>query len=156
VLEKGHPNCLEPNKRPYHTIIPCMVTKEDELWLSYGVMGGFMQPQGHVQVLLNLLHNNLNPQTSLDAPRICVGPGVPNDSSNASNNTSIVFAEEGIDKKVIDELNKMGHHVKLVKEWDRAMFGRGQIIEKRIDKRSGKIVWAGGSDFRGDGMVVGW
>jgi len=57
---------------------------------------------------------------------------------------------------VIDELNKMGHKVKVVKGWDRALFGRGQIIEKRIDKRSGKIVWAGGSDFRGDGMVIGW
>ncbi|RIA95126.1 gamma-glutamyltranspeptidase [Glomus cerebriforme] len=156
VLEKGHPNCLEPNKRPYHTIIPCMVTKGDELWLSYGVMGGFMQPQGHVQVLLNLLHNNLNPQTSLDAPRICIGPSISSNPSNLSSITSIVFIEEGIDKKVIDELNKMGHNVKLVKDWDRAVFGRGQIIEKRIDEKSGKIVWAGGSDLRGDGMVIGW
>ncbi|CAB4446275.1 unnamed protein product [Rhizophagus irregularis] len=156
ILEKGHPNCLGPNKRPYHTIIPCMVTKEDELWLSYGVMGKFMQPQGHVQVLLNLLHNNLNPQTSLDAPRICIGLGIPDDPSNSSYTTSIVYAEEGIDKEVINELNKMGHNVKLVKGWNRSMFGRGQIIEKRIDKRSGKLIWAGGSDLRGDGMVTGW
>ncbi|CAG8609996.1 9632_t:CDS:10 [Funneliformis caledonium] len=156
VLEKGHPNCLEPNKRPYHTIIPCMVTKGDELLLSYGVMGGFMQPQGHVQVLLNLLHNNLNPQTSLDAPRICIGPGVPRNPLNPSYHTSTIFAEEGIDQKVIDELNQMGHEVELVKGWDRVLFGRGQIIERRIDEKSGKIVLAGGSDFRGDGMVIGW
>lgn len=50
----------------------------------------------------------------------------------------------------------MGHNVKLVKGWNRSMFGRGQIIEKRIDKRSGKLIWAGGSDLRGDGMVTGW
>ncbi|CAG8568107.1 2616_t:CDS:10 [Ambispora gerdemannii] len=147
VLEEGHPNCLAPRKRPYHTIIPCMVTRDDELWLSFGVMGDYMQPQGHVQVILNLLHNdNFNVQNALDAPRVRVGP---------SGEKPIVFIEEGIDENVVRELVQMGHNVKIVKGWNRGIFGRGQIIEKRI-AQNGKRIWAGGSDLRGDGHASGW
>ncbi|CAJ0878795.1 12948_t:CDS:10, partial [Entrophospora sp. SA101] len=150
VLKEGHPNCLEPSKRPYHTIIPSMVTKGNELWLTFGVMGGFMQPQGHVQVILNLLHHSMNLQTALDAPRICIG--TPKKVQEVF--TSPIFVEEGIDENVVQELRKLGHDVKIVKGWNRKMFGRGQIIERTIDKRSGKGVLAGGSDLRGDGQVV--
>ncbi|CAJ0885847.1 16794_t:CDS:10 [Entrophospora sp. SA101] len=144
VLKEGHPNCLEPSKRPYHTIIPSMVTKGNELWLTFGVMGGFMQPQGHVQVILNLLHHSMNLQTALDAPRICIG--TPKKVQEVF--TSPIFVEEGIDENVVQELRKLGHDVKIVKGWNRKMFGRGQIIERTIDKRSGKGVLAGGSDLR--------
>ncbi|RIB23872.1 lincomycin-condensing protein lmbA [Gigaspora rosea] len=153
-LEKGHPNCLEPRKRPYHTIIPAIATRGDELWLSFGVMGGFMQPQGHVQVILNLIHHSCNPQTVLDAPRILIEPLGTHVTETSS--ISHVKVEDGISDDVIDELKKLGHHVKVVKGFERALFGRGQIIEQKFDQKSGQRIWAAGSDFRGDGHAVGW
>ncbi|CAG8443379.1 13909_t:CDS:2 [Acaulospora morrowiae] len=140
VLKEGHPNCLEPNKRPYHTIIPSLVTKNQDLWLTFG---------GHVQVLLNLIHHQFNPQVALDAPRIMIEPF--NKESR-----SLVYAEEGIDKNAIRELQSMGHNLKEIKDWKRSVFGRGQIIERRIDQNSQIRVWCGGSDPRGDGQVIGW
>ncbi|CAG8582312.1 23337_t:CDS:10 [Cetraspora pellucida] len=154
VLEKGHPNCLEPCKRPYHTIIPAIATRGDELWLSFGVMGAFMQPQGHVQVLLNLLHHSCNPQTALDSPRILIEP--PKASLTDKSSISYISVEDGISEDVINKLRQLGHHVKVVKGFQRSIFGRGQIIEQKIDSKSGLRVWAAGSDFRGDGHVIGW
>ncbi|CAJ0631755.1 15849_t:CDS:2 [Entrophospora sp. SA101] len=86
----------------------------------------------------------MNLQTALDAPRICIG--TPKKVQEVF--TSPIFVEEGIDENVVQELRKLGHDVKIVKGWNRKMFGRGQIIERTIDKRSGKGVLAGGSDLR--------
>ncbi|KAF0461299.1 gamma-glutamyltranspeptidase [Gigaspora margarita] len=153
-LEKRHPNCLEPCKRPYNTIIPAIALRRDELWISFGVMGAFMQPQGHVQVLLNLIHHRYDPQTALDAPRIRIEP-LKKDGDEPPL-ISQVSVEEGISDNVIAELRKLGHSVEVVKGFDRSAFGRGQIIERKFDPKFKQRVWAAGSDLRGDGHAVGW
>lgn len=153
-LQRNHINCVAPKKRPYHTIIPAMATKKGsdgkrELFMSYGVMGGFMQPQGHVQVLLNILRG-YTPQAAIDAPRFCIGSGMP----DAGDVLAGVSFEEGIDAKVLQELKKMGHKANLVETWsNRHQFGRGQII-MAIHGGSNQRVWAAGCDPRSDGAAI--
>ncbi|EIW64307.1 gamma-glutamyltranspeptidase [Trametes versicolor FP-101664 SS1] len=153
TLNADHPNALQGGKRPYHTIIPAMALRGQELFLSYGVMGGFMQPQGHVQVLLNLLRG-YTVQAALDAPRFCISAGSPEtenaQSSESGDINSEVYFEEGISDAVVEKLRAMGHDARQVSGLKRSMFGRGQIIQKLTDK-SGKTVWAAGSDPRADG-----
>ena len=148
-LDKDHPNVFEPRKRPYHTIIPAMVTNPDDgsLHSVYGVMGGFMQPQGHVQVLLNMLVFKYNPQVALDAPRICIGAGMP-DQGNLSDT---VYLEQGISEEVVEQLSRLGHNVAIVKGFQRGLFGRGQII--RCHMEDGRRIYSAGSDPRGDGAA---
>lgn len=150
---EDHPNIYAPGKRPYHTIIPGLLTEGEgenrELHSVYGVMGGFMQPQGHVQVLLNMEVFGMNPQQALDAPRICIGAGMPEGGQVMS---SDVYAEEGIEDEAIAGLKKLGHKVKVVRGWERGRFGRGQIIRSHYD--DGQVVFSGGSDPRGDGCAM--
>ena len=154
ILEEGHPNCIQPGKRPYHTIIPSMITHQNgDLLACFGVMGGFMQPQGHLQVFINMLHFNMNVQQALDAPRFCIGPYVPNGTDH--NIPSEVFIEDGISQDVLDKLKSLGHTIRLVKGAERSMFGRGQIIVK-IPNDENRLVWAAGSDPRADGHATGW
>jgi gamma-glutamyltranspeptidase/glutathione hydrolase len=162
-LDPQHPNALAPGKRPYHTIIPALVTKirqlgigqlgiralgnqeipnpqlPDSLFGPFGVMGGFMQPQGHVQVFLGLM-DGLDPQSALGLPRFCLEDGNPSDA---------VALEEGIPLKVMAKLAEMGHPVRPVSGWERALFGRGQVILRAND---GTL--AGGSDPRADGCAM--
>ncbi len=142
-LDPRHPNALAPGKRPYHTIIPAMATqaKSGELYASFGVMGGFMQPQGHVQVFSALVDDGLDPQAALDRPRFCIAPDDPRGA---------VSLEEGIPPEVIARLAGMGHPVTPVSGIERSLFGRGQII--RRDPASG-VLWAG-SDPRADGCAM--
>ncbi|KAG8901236.1 hypothetical protein FRB99_005462 [Tulasnella sp. 403] len=157
-LEPDHPNALKPGKRPYHTIIPAIATRGDELFLTYGVMGGFMQPQGHVQVLLNILRG-FTVQAALDAPRFCISAALSDsevlkrEAMRAGDINSEVYLEEGIDDDVVETLKSMGHDAKVVKGYRRAMLGRGQIIQKVTDE-SGEFVWAAGSDPRADGHAA--
>jgi gamma-glutamyltranspeptidase/glutathione hydrolase len=148
-----HPNILAPNKRPYHTIIPALVTNvsDQSLHSVYGVMGGFMQPQGHVQVLLNQLIFNLSPQASLDSPRVCIGAGMP-DAGDVFDKT--VYLEDGILESTVEGLKELGHKVVVLKGHDRKMFGRGQLIRWHVDPVDGKGMWSAGSDQRGDGAAV--
>ncbi|KAK6359074.1 hypothetical protein TWF696_000242 [Orbilia brochopaga] len=143
-LDEGHPNVVAGDKRSYHTIIPAMVTQNGELHTVYGVMGGYMQPQGHVQVLLNMLAFKYSPQVALDAPRFCLG-GMVLDQS--------LMLEEGISAETAEALTKMGHTgVRIVKGFERELFGRGQAIQVHSDK--GLRVYSAGSDMRGDGHAV--
>jgi gamma-glutamyltranspeptidase/glutathione hydrolase len=143
-LDPAHPNRLEPGKRPYHTIIPGMATRESDqsLFGPFGVMGGFMQPQGHAQVLTRLLDNNLDPQSALDLPRFCIDVEKDNHS---------VSLEEGIPAETVSTLAAMQHPVEMVGGIQRALFGRGQIILR--DPATG--VLCGGSDSRADGCAMG-
>lgn len=147
-LDSNHPNSIAPRKRPYHTIIPGMVTNMDgSLHSAFGVMGGFMQPQGHVQVLLGQLIGRLNPQQALDAPRISVNENLD------------VDVEEGMPEATIQGLRDLKHTVTVVKGRARGMFGRGQIIRCSIDPvdpvdaQTRTLIWSAGSDLRADGAV---
>ncbi|KAL1966771.1 hypothetical protein VTN77DRAFT_3968 [Rasamsonia byssochlamydoides] len=149
-LQEGHPNVLAPRKRPYHTIIPAMITNLDgSLHSVYGVMGGFMQPQGHVQVLLNMLAFNYNPQAALDAPRICIAAGTPGVGQTVD---GTIYVEEGISEEAVEGLRKRGHKVEVLTGFKRGTFGRGQVIRCHYD--DGKLVYSAGSDPRGDGMAI--
>mmetsp|Transcript_17104 Transcript_17104/g.22375 ORF Transcript_17104/g.22375 Transcript_17104/m.22375 type:complete len:552 (+) Transcript_17104:145-1800(+) len=149
-LVEGHPNALEPNKRPYHTIIPGMSTKDGNFFATFTVMGGFMQPQGHVQVMSNILDFGMNPQAALNASRFCVLDG---------NGNGYIAVEDGVDPAVVDKLIEMGHKI-FVKDGKKLMqgsirtdiFGRGQVILK--NQESG--VLCAGSDGRADGLAIGW
>jgi gamma-glutamyltranspeptidase/glutathione hydrolase len=145
-LNPDHPNVVAPNKRPYHTIIPGMAVKDGKLFCPFGVMGGFMQPQGHVQVISNMIDFGMDPQQALDSPRFCIEGG------DALGGTLLI--EEGIDPEAVTTLQKLGHnHAVLVRGWnDRSVFGRGQII--RRDTVTG--VLAAGCDPRSDGQAIGW
>ena len=140
ALDPEHPNALAPGKRPYQTIIPAMATRGDEMWLSFGVMGGFQQPQGHLQVVSNMVDFGLEPQAALDALRFSV------------TGENEVHLEEGVPEAVIESLKAKGHQVSVVEGYDRTMFGGGQIILR--DPETG--VLRGGSEPRKDGCAVGW
>lgn len=137
--DPDHPNALAPNKRPYHTIIPAMATHDDgSLAASFGVMGGFMQPQGHVQVAQALFEDGALPQAALDRPRFRVDPF-----------SGKVAVEDGFDPGVVARLAAAGHAVHIVSGPERSIFGRGQIICR--DPASGQL--RGGSDKRADGKL---
>jgi len=137
TLEEGHPNEYAAGKRPYHTIIPGMVLRDGKLYLSYGLMGGAMQPQGHVQFLLGHLDHGLTIQESIDVPRWRHTSG------------SRVLLEHGTPRATINALGEMGHEVMPAGGAD---FGASQAI--LVDPRTGTFF--GASDPRRDGAALGW
>jgi gamma-glutamyltranspeptidase/glutathione hydrolase len=142
TLEEGHPNEAGAGKRPYHTIIPGFVTREgaagkEEAVMAFGVMGGYMQPQGHVQVLSRMADHGQNPQSALDAPRWQVLRGRQ------------ISIEPGFAPGVYQRLREMGHSVE-VAEKRGASHGRGQVIFRLDDG------YCAGSDLRCDGQAVGF
>ena len=116
---------------------------DSSLHSVYGVMGGFMQPQGHVQVLLNMLAFNYNPQAALDAPRFCIGAwGIPGDGNGRKS-----VLEEGISEEVSNTLRAMGHQTEIVRGYARGVFGRGRLIRSHVEDRM--TVFSAGSDPKG-------
>jgi gamma-glutamyltranspeptidase/glutathione hydrolase len=138
TLEPGHPNELAPGKRPFHTIIPAFLTRDGEPVGPFGVMGGFMQAQGHLQVMVNTLQYGMHPQASLDAPRFAVEKG------------RRVKVESEAGSEIIDGLRQRGHDVQV--ESGTTSFGRGQIIW-RLPGNAGYVA---GSERRADGAAVGY
>ena len=151
VLEPAdHPNLYAPGKRPFHTIIPAMVTYPDgSLYAALGVKGGAVQPQGQLQVLLNLLAFGMTPQAALDSPRLCIGAGTPEEGRVLG---PTVYVEEGIPEEVMQGLKARGHEIEVVSGAARGLFGRGQIIRCHTDE--GQLVYSAGSDPRGDGAAI--
>ncbi len=138
TLEAGHPNEAAPGKRPFHTIIPGFITKAGRAWSSFGVMGGFMQPQGHLQVGLNLVEFDMDPQTALDAPRFNWLQGLE------------FGLETAVSPHIRAALRQRGHQLRPA---DQPLhFGGGQVIVR--DPDSGAFI--GGSEPRNDGAAVGW
>ncbi|MEW6178652.1 MAG: gamma-glutamyltransferase family protein [Chloroflexota bacterium] len=141
-LDPQHPNALAPRKRPYHTIIPALATRPGgELLAVFGVMGGFMQPQGHLQVAVAMFDDHLEPQAALDRPRFCI---------QADTKMGNIAIEEGIPSSTFQKLEEMGHSLQWIGGMARALFGRGQIILREPETG---VLW-GGSDPRADGCAM--
>ena len=142
VLQADHPNRLEPGKRPFHTLIPAMVFKDGRLFMTYGVMGGDIQAQGHAQVLINLIDRGLNLQQAIDAPRVRYVSGRG------------VMLEDTLPASVIADLVARGHERVLPPPgiMHRALMGGGQAI--MIDPQTGALL--GASDIRKDGLAIGY
>ena len=137
TLNEEMENCLAPGKKPYHTIIPGFLTKDGCAVGPFGVMGGFMQPQGHLQVVMNTIDFHMNPQEALDAPRWQWTGGKE------------IHVERGFPFAITEELARMGH--KMVVDANSSGFGRGQIIW-----RDDQGVLTGATEPRADGTVAAW
>ena len=146
-LEAGHPNVYQPGKRPFHTIIPGFVTKDGAPWLSFGLMGGAMQPQGHVQILVNLIDFEMNLQEAGDAMRIS-HEGSTEPTGNPMSDGGWVNLESGFNYETIRELMKKGHRIK----FDIGGYGGYQAILR--DPVTG--VYYGASESRKDGQAAGF
>jgi gamma-glutamyltranspeptidase / glutathione hydrolase len=139
-LDPKHPNAIAPGKRPFHTIIPAMVFRDNQLFMSFGVMGGAIQPQGHVQVLSNLIDLKMGLQEAIDAPRYRITTG------------RNVLMEDELGASVIDQLLSLGHVRATPQGVLRSSMGGGQAI--MIDPVNKTLM--GASDPRKDGMALGY
>jgi gamma-glutamyltranspeptidase/glutathione hydrolase len=149
VLKEGHANTFEPGKRPFHTIIPSFVTKDGAPWLSFGVMGGDMQPQGHVEILMNLIDFGMSLQEAGDAPRIQhEGSTSPEGQATPMTNGGWVDLESGFPYETVRGLMMKGHDVRFAL----GPYGGYQAIEWDAKNR----VYIGASEGRKDGQAAGY
>jgi gamma-glutamyltranspeptidase/glutathione hydrolase len=149
-MEPGHANVYAPGKRPFHTIIPGFVMKDGKPWEAFGVMGGGMQPQGHVQVLTNQIDFDLNVQEAGDASRWQhEGDNEPT-GEKMTESGGYVEVESGVPYETVRELKKKGHDVR----FDVGGYGGYQAI--KVEMHDGQRVFVGGSESRKDGMAAGY
>ena len=136
-MDRSSDNCVGPRKKSYHTIIPGFLTKDGQPVGPFGVMGGFMQPQGQMQVLMNTIDYHLNPQAALDAPRWQWVGG------------KRIEVEPAVPSEIVEGLRAKGHDV--VVNPNIISYGRGQIIW-----RNDEGVLMGATEPRADGVVAAW
>lgn len=149
ALDPKHPNALAPGKRPFHTIIPAFITKEGQPWMSFGVMGGAMQPQGHAQIVVNLIDFGMTLQQAGDAPRIHHdGSTEPQGMVKRMSDGGVVNLEPGYPEATVAELKRRGH---VIKPAATAIFGGYQAI-----RREGDGTYVGASESRKDGHAAGY
>ena len=149
VLKPGHPNTYAPGKRPFQTIIPAFITRYGKPWVSFGVMGGAMQPQGHVQIVMNLVDFGMNLQEAGDAPRLHHdGSTEPTGQNTMMDGGGVVQLESGFPYETVRGLMRLGHRV----EWALGPYGGYQAIAR--DPESG--VYYGASESRKDGQAAGY
>ncbi|WP_346858333.1 gamma-glutamyltransferase [uncultured Draconibacterium sp.] len=147
ALEEGHMNVYEPHKRPFHTIIPAFITKDGEPFISFGLMGGAMQPQGHVQIVCNLIDFGMNLQEAGDAPRIS-HDGSSQPTGEKMTDGGVVSLESGFEYQTIRELMSKGHRI----SYALGPYGGYQAI--LFDKKN--KVYFGASESRKDGQAAGY
>ncbi len=149
VLKEGHPNSYAPGKRPFHTIIPSFITRNGEPWISFGVMGGAMQPQGHVQIVLNLIDFGMNLQEAGDAPRIQhEGSTEPSGQVTEMRDGGELELESGYPYETVRALMRKGHKVMFAD----GPYGGYQAILWDAKNR----VYVGASEGRKDGQAAGY
>lgn len=148
LADPEHPNAYAPGKRPFHTIIPAFVTKDGAPWLSYGVMGGAMQPQGHVQILVNMIDFGMNLQEAGDAPRIHHdGSAEPAGQNAPMADGGRIELESGFSHETVRALMRKGHRVQFAD----GPYGGYQAIQ--VNPHGG---WIGASESRKDGQAAGY
>ncbi len=149
VLKEGHPNSFAPRKRPFHTIIPAFITKDGKPWMSFGLMGGAMQPQGHAQIVINLVDFGMNLQEAGDAPRIHHdGSTEPTGQALQMTDGGVLELESGFPYETVRALMNAGHTVK----FSNGPYGGYQAIAR--DHAQG--VYIGASESRKDGQAAGY
>ncbi|WP_349351231.1 MULTISPECIES: gamma-glutamyltransferase [unclassified Flagellimonas] len=147
VQDRSHANALEPGKRPFHTIIPAFITKDGKPWVSFGLMGGAVQPQGHAQIVVNVVDFGMNLQEAGDAPRMR-HRGSSQPTGSVMTNGGTLYLESGFTPETLRELSEKGHRI----GFGVGMFGGYQAIGVDLENK----VYTGASESRKDGQAAGY
>jgi len=148
-LNEDHPNCYAPSKRPFHTIIPAFITRDGKPLVSFGLMGGGMQPQGHVQIVVNLIDFGINLQEPGDAARF-LHDGGASPHGGETDSYGVLYLEPGVPESTVNALKALGHNIRMNDSG--VMFGGYQAIMRNAETG----VYTGATEMRKDGTVAAW